>query len=185
MSRRIFSVLFILMLLFGYAIAENNSAGKRTIREVAKDGRFIVYDNGTVLDTKTNLMWAAKDNGKDIKWQEAKLYCDNYKGGGYTDWRLPRLAELEELYDEHKSQPAKCTNGNSIHFATGLIDITCLCLWASETNASTNEAAYFDFSFGVRSAIANQWSQSSRVLPVRSSEQCPTIDFLSYFKGNI
>lgn len=31
--------------------------------EKAKDGRFIAYDNGTVLDTKTNLMWASKDNG--------------------------------------------------------------------------------------------------------------------------
>jgi len=33
--------------------------------EIAKDGRFIAYDNGTVLDTKTNIMWAAKDNGND------------------------------------------------------------------------------------------------------------------------
>jgi len=34
-----------------------------TAGETARDGRFIAYDNGTVLDTKTHLMWAAKDNG--------------------------------------------------------------------------------------------------------------------------
>lgn len=173
------------MLLFCYTTAGSNCAKEGTIREIARDGRFIAYDNGTVLDTYTNLMWAAKDNGKDIKWQDAKIYCDNYKGGGYTDWRLPKLDELEELYDEHKNQPAKCTNGNSIHFATVLIDITCLYLCASETNASTNEAAFFDFGFGIRSAFTNHWSQSSRVLPVRSLELCPTIDFLPYIKGII
>ena len=27
-----------------------------TAGETAKDGRFIAYDNGTVLDTRTNLM---------------------------------------------------------------------------------------------------------------------------------
>jgi hypothetical protein len=31
-----------------------------------RDGRFIVSGNGTVFDTITNLMWAAKDNGRDI-----------------------------------------------------------------------------------------------------------------------
>ena len=38
-----------------------------TAGETGRDGRFIAYDNGKVLDTKTNLMWAAKDNGSDIK----------------------------------------------------------------------------------------------------------------------
>jgi hypothetical protein len=57
--------------------------------EIGRDGRFIAYDNGTVLDTKTNLMWAAKDNGSDINWSNAKSYCENYRGGGYKDWRMP------------------------------------------------------------------------------------------------
>jgi hypothetical protein len=56
-----------------------------TAKETARDGRFIAYDNGTVLDTKTSLMWAAKDNGTDINWQNAKTYCENYHGGGYSD----------------------------------------------------------------------------------------------------
>ena len=56
----------------------------------AKDDRFIVHHvNGTVLDTKTTLMWAAKDNGTDISWQAAKSYCENYDAGGHRDWRMP------------------------------------------------------------------------------------------------
>ena len=68
-------------------------------KEISRDGRFIAYDNGTVKDTEKGLMWAAKDNGKDINWKDAKRYCENYRGGGYTDWRMPTLDELAGLYD--------------------------------------------------------------------------------------
>lgn len=43
-----------------------------TAGETARDGRFIAYDNGTVLDTNTNLICAAKDNGSDVNWANAK-----------------------------------------------------------------------------------------------------------------
>ena len=69
------------------------------LREIARDGNFIAYDNGVVLDTTTNLMWAAKDNGENIDWHDAKKECENYRGGGYTDWRLPTQDELLTLYD--------------------------------------------------------------------------------------
>jgi hypothetical protein len=51
------------------------TAKSSTAEETARDGRFIAYDNGTVLDTKTNLMWAAHDNGSNINWSNAKSYC--------------------------------------------------------------------------------------------------------------
>lgn len=41
-------------------------------KEISRDGRFIAYDNVTVLDTRTNLMWAAKDNGGNINWANAR-----------------------------------------------------------------------------------------------------------------
>jgi hypothetical protein len=44
-----------------------------TANEIKRDGRFIAYDNGTVLDTSTNLMWAARDNGHNINWLNAEL----------------------------------------------------------------------------------------------------------------
>jgi hypothetical protein len=47
----------------------------------AEEGRFIAHHNGTVLDTKTNLMWAAKDNGSNINLTDAKSYCEKYQGG--------------------------------------------------------------------------------------------------------
>jgi len=86
--------------------ASKKAAKMLTLKEIGKDGRFTAYDDGTVLDTRTGLMWAAKDNGADINWPNAKRYCENYRGGGYTDWRMPTQDELAGLYDSSKSYKA-------------------------------------------------------------------------------
>ncbi len=67
--------------------------------EKKRDDRFILYHKGTVFDTKTNLMWVGRDNGKDIDWPDGKAYCEKYRGGGYEDWCLPSIDELRSLYD--------------------------------------------------------------------------------------
>jgi uncharacterized caspase-like protein len=140
--------------------------GKRppisTVGETARDGRFIAYNNGTVLDTRTNLMWAEKDNGSDIKWANAKSYCENYRGGGYTGWRMPTQDELEGLYDN-------AVTGKNGYKLTNLIELTNCCPWASEKSGSA--AAFFSFSNGGR-----VWTHQSdgydryRALPVRSGK---------------
>jgi hypothetical protein len=132
-------------------------------------GRFIAYDNGTVLDTKTNLMWAAKDNGSNINWQGAKNYCENYRGGGYTDWRMPTQDELSSLYDAsatNTNPPAVGCKGG--YHVTNLIHLTCCCPWTSETRGST--AAYVGFSNGPRDWVDQFYTGGIRVLPVRSSK---------------
>jgi len=138
-----------------------------TPSEIGRDGRFIAYHNGTVLDTRTNLMWAAKDNGANINWQDAKSYCKNYRGGGYTDWRMPTQDELAELYDETTTNvnlPADDCGGG--YHLTNLIHLTCCCPWTSETRGSM--AAYFGFSNGRRRWLDQSYMGSTRVLPVRS-----------------
>ena len=52
-------------------------------------------------------MWASRDSGRDVTWQGAKEYCENYRGGGYTDWRMPTYEELEGLFDTDKSYEPK------------------------------------------------------------------------------
>ncbi len=127
--------------------------------ETAQDGPFIANsENGTVLDTNTGLMWAAKDNGEDINWSDAKRYCENYRGGGYTDWRLPTQEELEGLYDKNKKTK---------HFhVTRLMELTACCPWASEIRGS--EANLFVFDFGFKYISEQSHTRNSRALPVRS-----------------
>lgn len=129
--------------------------------EVGRDGRFIAYEVGTVKDTKTGLMWAAKGNGEDITWEDAKAYCENYQGGGYMDWRMPTQDELAEIYDSNKK------NRHYYH-VTKLIDISSCCPWASETRGS--KAAHFDFFNNRRDWYYQVNTGGSRALPVRSGK---------------
>ena len=66
-------------------------------RVVKWEDGIIVYDNGHFVDTKTGLMWTTIDNGKDVDWEDAKRYCKSYRGGGYTDWRMPTKKEIKQL----------------------------------------------------------------------------------------
>jgi hypothetical protein len=137
------------------------------IRETGRDGRFIAYNNWTVLDTRTNLMWAAKDNRADIGWLGAKIYCEDYKGGGYKDWRMPTQDELAGLFDASQSRPAACRRSYRIHVATELIDITGFTLWASEERGS--DAAEFSYAFDGGPDWEHRSNDCySRALPVRS-----------------
>lgn len=135
-------------------------------KEIARDGRFIVYDDGTVLDSKTNLMWAVKDNGDDINWHKAKSYCENYPASGYTDWRMPTQDELTGLYDGGKSYKVLQRHYN-VHL-TEMILLTASCLWASDTRNS--ESAYFDFMHGKLFWTGQSYSKGYRVLPVRAGK---------------
>jgi hypothetical protein len=130
--------------------------------------RFTKNGDGTVTDAKTGLMWADKDNGINISWAQAKNYCLSYRGGGYSDWRMPTQAELAGLYDAAKSRPAPCNERFPVHVATDLIDITCFALWAGETKETSG--LLFDFYDGKHywSRLLNAYS--NRALPVRANK---------------
>lgn len=128
-----------------------------TVKEIKRDGRFIAYDNGTVLDTRTNLMWAAKDNGSGISWNKAYLHCHEYKGGGYTDWRMPTHNELASLHDQQ-------IDGMNGYNVTRLIELTNCCPWASN-----GDGAYFRFDGGTQEWTSRPFVyRAYRALPVRS-----------------
>jgi hypothetical protein len=114
--------------------------------------RFMETKEGVVMDTKTNLMWATKDNGGGITWGNAKSYCDNYRGGGYTDWRMPTQDELAELH----------ADGAYV----GKVVLTGIWIWASETRGSV--AALFHFIDGSRHWLNQSLiTTTGRALPVR------------------
>jgi hypothetical protein len=136
-------------------------ANKQAQREVINtDGRFIAYSDGTVLDKQTNLMWAAKDEWRDATREDAKRQCETYRGGGYSDWRMPTLNELARLYD------ASVYRHNSNHM-TSLISLSCSNIWASETRGS--KGAVFSFDNGGR-FWEPQINWGNSILPVRSNK---------------
>ena len=54
-------------------------------------------ERGYWVDQSSGLMWAAKDNGKNVNWHQATSYCQKLRVGGYADWRLATIEELEEI----------------------------------------------------------------------------------------
>ncbi|MHB8088851.1 MAG: GIY-YIG nuclease family protein [Anaerolineaceae bacterium] len=120
--------------------------------EKEKTGRFVVYDDGTVLDIVTNLMWANKSIGDGISWSSAQSHCENYRGGGYMDWRMPTLDEMDGL--------------NKIDNVGDVIKITKWFLWASERRIV--EAATFDVRNAERLWLLQSLDTYHGVLPVRS-----------------
>jgi Protein of unknown function (DUF1566) len=106
-------------------------------------------------------MWAAKDNGSNINWANAKSYCENYRGGGYSDWRMPTQDELAGLYDG-------AVTGKNGYKLTNLIELTRCCPWASETRGS--DAARFRFNNGRRYWSLQPNDGDRRALPVRAGK---------------
>ena len=138
-------------------------------REIARDGRFIAYENGTVFDTCTGLMWAASDNGEDINWYDAKEYCENSICGWYNDWRMPTQDELAMLYNTGPGYPQECCSSCSEIKITEMIKLSCARLWSSETDGSG--AAHFVFRNGFRGWNYQADYIISRVLPVRTTSE--------------
>lgn len=53
--------------------------------------------DGTITDTTTNgIMWVS-GSASQIPYSTAYSHCENLSLAGYTDWRLPTIAELETL----------------------------------------------------------------------------------------
>jgi hypothetical protein len=158
------------------------AAEKAAPKENGKDGQFTAYDDGTVVDTKTNLMWAARDNGSAVSWPGAKTYAGNYRGGGYSDWRLPTLTELATLYDKAKTRKTHCAAAvdelgqaaDDIH-VSDLIHLSCVREWTSEERADKpGSVAVFDFHAGNDALRPNKEDfidTAGRVLLVRDTKK--------------
>jgi len=110
----------------------------------------------TVLDTKSELMWAHSDNRQSLTWQEAVDYCESYNGGGYNDWRMPERSELQTLIEARIEK-----EGDIINLTSNLI-------WASETDDS--RAAFCHLANRGCSWMEQVISISLRALPVRDTK---------------
>ncbi|HEY2235769.1 MAG TPA: DUF1566 domain-containing protein [Candidatus Angelobacter sp.] len=110
---------------------------------------------GFWIDPSTALMWAGKDNGKDVSWKNAVKYCRSLRLAGYSDWRLATLAELGAIYDRSANAPGLAGSGKDNLFTYHVKGNLFLTgdEWSSEPRYDdrghpTGYAWYFDFNEG-------------------------------------
>jgi hypothetical protein len=135
-------------------------------KEIGREEHFIAYNDGTVLDSKTQLMWASKSS-VTMSWSNARTYAENYRSGGYTNWRMPTQSELESLYDPWLKSPRG-------YLLTKYIDIQGCCPWTSDKKPKDTEDLYrvvFDFANGLPYFGTKINDTKSPALPVRSTKQ--------------
>lgn len=88
--------------------------------------RFANVNNGTLIDTRMNLMWASKV-APAMAHRPAEAHAANCRLGGYADWRLPRPDELQHfLTGGGRDLGAAMFQGES--------GGTAVALWTSETS---------------------------------------------------
>ena len=71
---------------------------------------------GYWADPSTGLMWAGKDNGKNVTWKNAVKYCRDLRLAGYSDWSLAAIGELKGIYDKNANAPGRAGPGTGRPF---------------------------------------------------------------------
>ena len=64
---------------------------------------FIDNGDGTISDESTELMWMQDDSGEGMNWEETLIFAENFEFGGYSDWRLPNVKELQSIVNYSRS----------------------------------------------------------------------------------
>ena len=113
----------------------------------AESARFTADSKGAVLDSQTGLMWQKTDSYHDRKkgmnWYQALEYVDSKnseKFAGHSDWRLPTLEELRQLWDPNR--PAESKDGDPIGLPGVFASGGSYYLWTG-TERNLDNAWYF------------------------------------------
>lgn len=106
------------------------SRGVASGSETSSDERFSAVADG-VRDVQQNVIWAPRDNGANVNWDQATRYCSGLGSG----WTLPAVAQLKSLIDP-LYRNRKAVAGGTISLATTMIDLTGGNFWSSEKDSS-------------------------------------------------
>jgi len=85
---------------------------------------FVDNGDGTVTDNATGLMWEQADSGSGMDWEDALDYAESATTGGYDDWRLPNIKELQSIVDYTKSPSASHVSNLGPAIDTDFFEIT-------------------------------------------------------------
>jgi hypothetical protein len=104
---------------------------------------FDLFDQSTVTDIRSGLMWQRNSTENAINWEQSLSYCQNLTLSGFTDWRLPTKKELISIVDYTKMNPSV--------YVPAFTDTQMSAYWSStvDTNNADHQAwcIYMDIGF--------------------------------------
>ena len=150
------------LLFLSVSVAANQVCLSDSMAETTPSTQFTVHGDGTVTDSKTGLMWMQCQEGlsdadcatglaSQYDWSQALQRASdlNTQGGfaGFSDWRVPNIAELLTLVEEQCTQPAinvlVFPNTDDSKF-----------FWTASPNLNNTDASwYVDFKFGISGPV--------------------------------
>jgi len=68
--------------------------------------RFQLLGNGTIADAWSGFVWQSQFTMDSLTWENALIHADTCTLGGFSDWRLPNIKELQSIVDVSRSNPA-------------------------------------------------------------------------------
>ena len=145
-------------------VVQLNLAAKVNAISSGIDKRFSDGGDGTVLDSKTDLQWAQRDNGSDINWNGARSYCSNLGTAGGS-WRLPSMDELQGIYDDSGTLTTTCSQYTCR--VSPLFKLSTTWFWSNESNGSS-EAWVFYLRHGLRYSYPGRTEGSALCVRRRS-----------------
>jgi len=121
--------------------------------------RFTVNStDGTITDNSTGLIWETAPTLTVRTWSEALTYCAGSLVGGYDDWRLPNIRELESLSSassDYATQSAWLT-------AAGFLNIQAAEYWSSTTYPGDSGIAYA-FEWGYSTSLKGSYPETKTI----------------------
>jgi len=93
----------------------------------------------TYADPATGLIWTATDDGFYMEIITAQGYCRGLKLAGFQDWRLPRIEELQTLYDPaHPRIPRTRDTSDPRVYIRDPIELSGYSVWSNTADAHSN-----------------------------------------------
>jgi len=139
-----------------------------------EDKRFTDNENGTLTDTKYNLMWFKEDTyqlkGKWCTWKGACKFVEKMNEeqyAGFSDWRLPSSQECRNLYD-HECKNMDF-NDDIVHIDLKFPEGCGFTYWCAEDKGINAMAYnfYSDRAYTIRKTTSSESNMSCR--PVRTA----------------
>jgi len=137
------------MIIFGNAVVCVLLVGLFTTAMATDSAKLVDLGNGIYQETKSGLMWQVEKSGKLFtNEKEAGQYAATLNFGGYTDWRLPTLAErwdLLQIFMYKNNSGLEFPRADSKYWTTEtdkgtrplVLGITCMCRGDKEIEYKT------------------------------------------------